>query len=211
MVTTTSRRNGGKGWGGKEREEKRKLTYSGWKEGISFLFFKFSLFLKELLIYFCSAGFSLLCGCSLVAVHGFSLQWLLLLRSTGSRVCRLQVVLAHGLVVESPGLWSTGSGVLAHGSVVESPGLWSTGSGVLAHGLVVESPGLWSTASAVLAHGLVAESPGLWSTGSGVVAVVWAPCAQLLRGLWDLLGPAVEHTSPPLASRFFTTAPPGKS
>ena len=192
MVTTTSRRNGGKGWGGKEREEKRKLTYSGWKEGISFLFFKFSLFLKELLIYFCSAGFSLLCGCSLVAVHGFSLQWLLLLRSTGSRVCRLQVVLAHGLVVESPGLWSTGSGVLAHG-------------------LVVESPGLWSTASAVLAHGLVAESPGLWSTGSGVVAVVWAPCAQLLRGLWDLLGPAVEHTSPPLASRFFTTAPPGKS
>ena len=35
--------------------------------------------------------------------------------------------------------------------------------------------------------------------------------AQLLRGLWDLPRPGLEPVSPPLAGRFSTTAPPGKS
>ena len=34
--------------------------------------------------------------------------------------------------------------------------------------------------------------------------------AQLLRSMWDLLGPGLEPVSPALAGRFSTTAPPGK-
>ena len=34
--------------------------------------------------------------------------------------------------------------------------------------------------------------------------------AQLLRGMWDLPIPGLEHVSPALAGRFSTTAPPGK-
>ena len=34
--------------------------------------------------------------------------------------------------------------------------------------------------------------------------------AQLLRGMWDPPGPGLEPMSPALASRFSTTAPPGK-
>ena len=34
--------------------------------------------------------------------------------------------------------------------------------------------------------------------------------AQLLRSMWDLPGPGLEHASPALAGRFPTTAPPGK-
>ena len=34
--------------------------------------------------------------------------------------------------------------------------------------------------------------------------------AQLLRGMWDLLGPGLEPVSPALADGFLTTAPPGK-
>ena len=34
--------------------------------------------------------------------------------------------------------------------------------------------------------------------------------AQLLRGMWDLPRPVLEPTSPALAGRFSTTAPPGK-
>ena len=34
--------------------------------------------------------------------------------------------------------------------------------------------------------------------------------AQLLRGMWDLSRPGLEPVSPALASRFSTTAPPGK-
>ena len=30
-------------------------------------------------------------------------------------------------------------------------------------------------------------------------------------GMWDLPGPGIEPVSPALASRFLTTAPPGKS
>ena len=35
--------------------------------------------------------------------------------------------------------------------------------------------------------------------------------AQLLCSMWDLPGPGLEPVSPVLASRFLTTAPPGKS
>ena len=34
--------------------------------------------------------------------------------------------------------------------------------------------------------------------------------AWLLRGMWDLLGPAIEFVSPALAGGFFTSEPPGK-
>ena len=34
--------------------------------------------------------------------------------------------------------------------------------------------------------------------------------AQVLRGMWDLPRPGLEPTSPALAGRFSTTAPPGK-
>ena len=34
--------------------------------------------------------------------------------------------------------------------------------------------------------------------------------AELLRGMWDLPRPVLEPTSPALAGRFSTTAPPGK-
>ena len=34
--------------------------------------------------------------------------------------------------------------------------------------------------------------------------------AELLRGMWDLPRPGLEPTSPALAGRFSTTAPPGK-
>ena len=34
--------------------------------------------------------------------------------------------------------------------------------------------------------------------------------AQLLRGIWDPPRPGLEPTSPALAGRFSTTAPPGK-
>ena len=34
--------------------------------------------------------------------------------------------------------------------------------------------------------------------------------AHLLRGMWDLRRPGLEPVSPALASRFSTTAPPGK-
>ena len=34
--------------------------------------------------------------------------------------------------------------------------------------------------------------------------------AQLLRGMWDLPRPGLEHVPPALAGRLSTTAPPGK-
>ena len=34
--------------------------------------------------------------------------------------------------------------------------------------------------------------------------------AWLFQGTWDLPGPGIEHVSPALAGRFFTTKPPGK-
>ena len=34
--------------------------------------------------------------------------------------------------------------------------------------------------------------------------------AQMLRGMWDLLGPGLEPVSPALAGGLLTTVPPGK-
>ena len=48
------------------------------------------LIFKKYLLTFDCAGSSLLRRLSLVAVHGFSLWWLLLLKCTQSRMCRLQ-------------------------------------------------------------------------------------------------------------------------
>ena len=64
----------------------------------------FCLFLAALGFSCCEWAFSS-CGevCSSLLCTGFSLQWHLLLQSTGSRVCRLQW------------LWHTGSGVEAYG------------------------------------------------------------------------------------------------
>ena len=62
-------------------------------------------------------------GLSLVVVSGvyswlrctgFSLWWLLLLQSTGSRACRFQQLWHMGSVVVTRGLQSTGSVVVAH-------------------------------------------------------------------------------------------------
>ena len=66
VVTTTPRRSGGKGWGGKGKEKTNLFRMEG--RNILFFFFKFSLFLKELFIF---ALLVCCCvGCSLVAVHG---------------------------------------------------------------------------------------------------------------------------------------------
>ena len=47
-----------------------------------------------------------------------------------------------------------------------------------------------------------------------VAALVGAPCggswAELLCGLWDLLGLGIKPMSPALTGRFLSTAPPGK-
>ena len=79
----------------------------------SFFFFNYFI----LFIYFClcwvfvaTHGLSLVAasgGCSSLWCAGFSLWWLLPLRSTGSRR-GTSVVVAHGL-------WSAGSVVVAHG------------------------------------------------------------------------------------------------
>ena len=65
---------------GEGRESKRKRTYSGWKEGIAFFFFKVLSFQKKnyvlifaLLGVCCRVGFSLVAesrGHTLVAGHG---------------------------------------------------------------------------------------------------------------------------------------------
>ena len=66
---------------------------------------------------------------------------------------------------------------------------------------------LGAQASIVLAHGLS-------SCGSQALEFRLSSCgarAYLLYGMWDLPGPRLEPISPALASRFLTTAPPGKS
>ena len=77
----------------------------------------------------------------------------------------------------------------------------------------------------LVAHGSSSQRL-LWlrSTGSGCAA--FGSCglhalerrlsscgtrASLLRGMWNLPGPGIEHMSPALADRFLSTAPPGKS
>ena len=69
--------------------------------------------------------------------------------------------------------------------------------------------GAWLVAAAALAaehrlsgvQALVAVAPGLCSCGAQ---------AQLVHGMWDLLRPRIEPTSPALAGVFFTAEPPGK-
>ena len=68
-----------------------------------------------------------------------------------------------------------------------------------------------------------AQALGVWASvvaarrlsncGSQTVEHRLSSCgarAYLLRGMWDLLGPGLEPTSPALAGGFLTTAPPGK-
>ena len=43
-----------------------------------------------------------------------------------------------------------------------------------------------------------------------LAAVIVLPGAQLLRGMWNLHRSGMEHVSPSLGGRFFTTEPPGK-
>ena len=65
---------------------------------------------------------------------------------------------------------------------------------------------LGSWASVVVAHGLS-------SCGSQALECRLSSCgalAELLCGMWGLLGPGIEPVSPALAGRFPTTAPPGK-
>ena len=69
--------------------------------------------------------------------------------------------------------------------------------------------GAWLVAAAARAaehrlsgvQALVAVAPGLCSCGAQ---------AQLVHGMWDLLRPRIEPTSPALAGVFFTAEPPGK-
>ena len=85
-----------------------------------FLFYFFGI----ILFIFGSAGSSLLHGLFLqlwqvgdtlqLWCAGFSLRWLLLLQSMGSRVRRLHQLYHMGSVVATPGLQSTGSVVVAH-------------------------------------------------------------------------------------------------
>ena len=63
-----------------------------------------------------------------------------------------------------------------------------------------------SLSQPLLLRPLLLRSTGSRRAGSVVVAH-WA---QLLRGMWDLPRPGLEPASPALASRFSTTAPPGK-
>ena len=53
-------------------------------------------------------------GYSLIEVVGFSLQWLLSLQSTGSRVPGFQWLQQVGSVVVAPRLQSTGLVIVAH-------------------------------------------------------------------------------------------------
>ena len=80
-------------------------------------FFKFIFLIWPMLDLHCGVGFSLVVvsgGYSLVEVQGFSLQKLLLLQSTGSRMCGLQQLWHMGSIVKIPGLQSTGSIVLVY-------------------------------------------------------------------------------------------------
>ena len=69
-------------------------------------------------------------------------------------------------------------------------------------------------AQALGAWASVVAARGLSSCGSRALERRLSSCgarAQLLRGMWDLLGPGLKATSPALAGGFLTTAPPGKS
>ena len=82
------------------------------------------VFFVCLFVFFGCIGSSLLRRLSLVAVSGgysllqctgFSLQWLLLLQSTGSRRVGFSRCDAWASVVVAHGLWSAGSVIVVHG------------------------------------------------------------------------------------------------
>ena len=79
---------------------------------------------------------------------------------------------------------------------------------------------LGARASVVAAGGLsscdmrAVECTGCSSCGARALECRLSSCgarAQLLHGMWDLLGPGIKPVFPALAGRFLTTAPPGKS
>ena len=55
------------------------------------------------------------------------------------------------------------------------------------------------------------RSCGSWALEHRLNKLPWPMGAQLPWGLWDLPRPGIKPVSPPLASRFFTTEPPGKA
>ena len=86
-------------------------------------FFKKNKFIYLFTYFWLRWVFVAACRLSLVAASGgysslwcagFSLRWLLLLQSMGSRHVG-SVVVAHGSVVVARGLYSAGSVVVAHG------------------------------------------------------------------------------------------------
>ena len=126
-------------------------------------------------------------GYSLLRCTGFSLQWLLLLWSTGSRLT---------------GFSSCGSRALERR-------LSSCGTRALEHvGFSSAVCGLSSCGAWALGH------MGFSSCGSRALECRLSSCgtwALLLHGMWDLPRPGIKPVSPALAGRFLTTAPPGKS
>ena len=78
---------------------------------LSLVFFTCAFFHNYLILVLlglrCCMGFSVVVASgdqSLVAGMGFSLQWLLLLQSTGSGLCRLRQLQHTGSVVGAPGV-----------------------------------------------------------------------------------------------------------
>ena len=66
----------------------------------------------------------------------------------------------------------------------------------------------------LLLRSMGSRHAGFSSCGSRALERRLSSCgtwAQLLHGMWDLPRPGLEPTSPALAGRFLTTAPPGKS
>ena len=89
----------------------------------------------------------------------------------------------------------------------------------VSYSLVVVRGLLTAVASLVAEHSLwrswtsVVAAHELSSCGSQALEQRLNNCdtqAQLLHGMWDLLGPGMEPVSPALAGRFFTTEPPEK-
>ena len=88
------------------------------------------------------------CAGSLLLCVGFSLQWLLFLQSTGSRVCGLQQLWHVDSLIAVPGLQSTGSM------------LWHMGSGALWHMGSSSKPGIKPLCSALAGRYPTTVLPG---------------------------------------------------
>ena len=150
-------------------------------------------FYKTLFIYFyfrLCCVFVVACGLSLAAASGgyssfwcagFSLQWLLLLRSMGSRHTGFS-----SCSTRAKQLQCTGS--RAH--MLQQ--LWLMGSRA-------QAQQLWHMSLVAPQH-----------VGSSRTSSCGAR-AQLLRSTWDLPRPGIEPVSSAFAGGFSTTAPPGKS